>query len=121
MFRNLGKMFLALSLLVVAGAVTARAQIESDVTIEANIPFAFIVNDTTLPAGKYTIKSLDINEPTVLELRSVDGQTSVLFNTESAQAEQTPNKSELVFDKIGGKYFLSQVWLEGSDSGNEVM
>ena len=54
--RNLGKLFLALCLLMVGGGMVANAQIASDVTIQANIPFAFTVGDTTLPAGNYTLR-----------------------------------------------------------------
>jgi hypothetical protein len=103
-------------------AMAARAQIDSDVTIEANIPYAFVVRDTTLPAGRYTIKVADeFTDLNVLEIRSHDGHMAVLFDTESKQANRAPSKSELLFDKIGDKYFLSQVFLEGDNSGNQLI
>jgi hypothetical protein len=30
------------------------------------------------------------------------------------------NKTELVFNKVGDQYFLSQIWVAGSAAGNEV-
>jgi hypothetical protein len=120
--RNLGKLLLTLCLLTVGGGV-ATAQIDTVSQIEANVPFAFAVGDTKLPAGKYEIKQLDNISPKVLELRSADGHTSVVFDTEDAQTrgdDQTVSKTELVFDKVGDQYFLSQIWVSGSTSGNDV-
>lgn len=122
MIRNLGKLFLTLCLLTVGGGVVANAQIDSDMRIQANVPFAFAVGDTTLPAGNYEIKRVDDNAPNVLELRSADGRTSVIFETENAQTrdDQAASKTELVFDKFGDEYFFSQLWVSGSVSGSEL-
>jgi hypothetical protein len=123
MIRNLGKLLLALCFLTVGGGVVAHAQVSSDITIQANVPFTFVVGDATLPSGKYDIKVLDGEAVKVLELRSVDGRTSVLFDTENAQkrGDQMLNKGELVFNKVGDKYFLSQIFASGGDSGAEVV
>jgi len=121
MMKNLGKLFLTLCLLAVGGGV-ANAQIDSVPQIEANVPFAFTVGDTRLPAGKYNIKALDENTPSVLEISSVDGRTSVAFDTENAttRSDRSAKTTELVFDKVGDRYFLSQVWVSGSNSGSEL-
>lgn len=117
--KTVSKLFLSLCLLMGFGAaMVASAQIDSDATIEANIPYAFVVKDTTLPAGKYTIKVADETNPSVLEIRSANRHTAVLFETENTQVNRTMRKSELVFDKIGDTYFLSQVFLKGDNTGN---
>ena len=118
--KTVSKLFLLVCLVMGLGAVAAHAQIETDVAIEANIPHAFIVRDTALPAGKYTIKVADQENPNVLEIRSADGRTSVLFDTEIKQANRTPGKSELVFNQMGDTYFLSQVFVEGNGTGNQL-
>lgn len=122
MIRNLGKLFLALCLLTVGGGVVANAQIDTGVTIQANVPFTFVVGDTTLPAGKYDIKVLEGDTANVLELRSVHGHTSVVFDTESAETrgDRIVSKNELAFDKVGDTYFLSQIWMAGSASGSQL-
>ena len=123
MTRNPGKLFLALCLLTVGGGVVANAQIETDARIQVNVPFAFAVADTTLPAGKYEIRTLDENVPNVLEIRTPNGRTTVVFETEDAQTrggDQRASKTEVAFDKVGDRYFLSQVWLAGSASGNAL-
>jgi hypothetical protein len=121
MIKNAFKMFLTLCLFVVLGQAAAKAQITSDTPIEADIPHPFMINDKTFPAGKYVIKTVDDNEPTTLEIRSADGHTAVMFETMTTQANQPMSKSELVFNKVGDKYFLSQVWLEGIDTGNQLL
>ena len=116
------KLFLSLCLIVGSSAFMAtNAQIESDVTIDAHIPHSFIVRDTTLPAGEYMIKVADdYANLNLLEIRSRDGHTAVLFETEAVQANHAPGKSELFFDKIGDNYFLSRVFLKGDESGNQL-
>ena len=122
MTRNIGKLFLMLCLLAVGGGVVANAQIDSATRIEVNVPFDFAVGNTTLPAGKYEIKGVDDLAPNVLELRSANGRTTVVFEAASAQTrgDQIESKSELIFNKFGDRYFLSQVWVAGSSSGNEL-
>lgn len=106
--------------MVFGTAMAASAQIDSDATIEANIPYAFVVKDTQLPAGKYTIRVADQTDPNVMEIRSADRHTAVFFETENMQANRMADKTELVFDKIGNTYFLSQVLLKGDSAGNQL-
>jgi hypothetical protein len=119
----LRKLFLSLCLMIGLSAVmTTNAQIDSGATLEVNIPHSFIVGDTTLPAGKYTVRVADdYSNLNVLEIRSVDRRGSVLFDTESIQLDAPPRNSELVFDKIGDNYFLTRVFLSGDATGNQLV
>ena len=101
-------------------ATTVSAQIRSDVTIQANIPYTFNVGNTRLPAGKYKVKVASDKDLNLMEIRSDDGRTSVFFETVTAVSNEIPGKTALVFDKIGDEYFLSQVWLGGHRSGNQL-
>ena len=115
------KLFVALCLSLCFGAVAANAQIDSDVTVEANVSHPFVVEKTTLPAGKYIIRAADSEgNPSVMEIRSADGHTSVMFDTESAQPSRTPSQSELVFNKLGDTYFLSEVFVKGDNTGAKL-
>ncbi|HKR12354.1 MAG TPA: hypothetical protein VJT15_09875 [Pyrinomonadaceae bacterium] len=116
------KLFLSLCLILGLSAVmAANAQIDSDATIYVNMPHPFIVKDTTLPAGEYTVRVADdYNDLNVLEIRGRDNHTAVLFETESVQTNRAPGMSELVFYKIGDNYFLSRVFLKGDQTGNEL-
>ena len=119
----ISKLFLSLCLMIGLSAVmTTNAQIDSGTTLEVNIPHSFIVRDTTLPAGKYTVRVVDdYADLNVLEIRSVDRRAAVLFDTESVQLNGPAGDTELVFDKIGDDYFLSRVFLRGDNSGNQLL
>ena len=123
--KTVSKLILSLCLLVGLGAaMSASAQTASDEPIEANIPFAFVVRDTTLPPGKYLIRVADdYDNLNVLEIRSSAGHTAVVFDTETVPVavNAKQRKSELIFDKVGDRYFLSRVFGDGDDSGNEVV
>jgi hypothetical protein len=117
------KLFLSLCLVVGLGAtLTSNAQIQSDATVKANIPHSFVVNNTTLPPGSYTIKVADdYSNLNVLEIRSADGKMNVLVDTEPVNLPRVMSRSELVFERIGDTYFLSQIFLRGDESGNQVL
>ena len=95
---------LAAALLTVATAATARA----DERIIAKVPFAFVVHDTRLPAGKYVVKTLS-DDPSVWVVASVDGSKSVLISTIAGSSSLTATTPELVFDKFDNQYFLARV------------
>jgi hypothetical protein len=119
MKRNPGKLLLMLCLSMVGGGVVANAQDKDVSQIEADVPFAFAVGHIELPAGKYNIKRVSDETPMLLEIQSANGGPTVSFMTEDVQTrdDQTANKSDLVFDRVGNQYFLSQVWESGSASG----
>lgn len=117
----IGKTLLILCILAGIGGSSAKAQIDNDTTVEADIPHAFVVKETTLPPGRYTIKVLDDTNLNLLEIRSANGRSAGVFETVGVQADQTPRHTELIFDKIGDQYFLSQIWLSSSDSGAQVV
>jgi hypothetical protein len=106
----------SLLVLLVGGMVYAQAEPR----IIANIPFAFIAGDKTLPAGEYTIDRPNANEPDLLLIRSADKHVAFFLNAQNVEARQTPSKTELVFNEIGNKYFLSQIWMAGDDTGREI-
>ena len=97
----------------------AHAQIIGD--LEVNIPFQFHAGNTKLPAGKYRIHMLDDSDLTVMEISSADGSTSALFQVQEAEANTTPAKSELIFNKYGNRYFLAKLFDEGNPSGSQVL
>jgi hypothetical protein len=105
-----------LLVLLVGGMVFAQ----SEPRIIANIPFAFFAGNMTYPAGQYTIDRPNSNDPDLLLIRSADNHVALFLNAQDIQARQMPDKSELVFDKIGNDYFLSQIWMAGEDTGREI-
>jgi len=96
----------------------AHAQIVGD--LDVDIPFQFHAGNARLPAGKYRIHVLDGSDLTVMEITSADGSTSALFEVQDAEANATPAKSELIFNKYGNRYFLAKLFDEGNPSGSQV-
>jgi len=107
-----------ISVLAVTGGTAASAQVTD--TIVADIPFGFMVRDTTLPAGEYTIKRIDSTSPGVMEMRSADGHEALVFLAGTALANKTPDQTELVFDRIGDQYFLTEIFEIGNSVGVEL-
>jgi hypothetical protein len=84
--------------------------------IVADIPFSFMVNNMTFPAGKYEFREVSEN-PWEFEISTVKGDFKALFLTEPSQ-QVTPRKpTQLDFNQYGDHYFLSKIWLEGNEIG----
>jgi hypothetical protein len=111
--RSIG---IAGGILLLAGVQNASAQIVYPVEFTTSFPFT--VGNATVPAGSYTIRPDDDN-PAILELTGA--HAAVLFQTEGAQAPETPSKTEVVFKRYGDGYVLKDIWLEGSRDGAETI
>jgi len=90
-------------------AVGARAQTLDSVVV--TVPFDFIVGNTTLPAGTYTVDRLLYNVPQSLALRSTVGNFAAIASGEvSGSAAAAPNTTpKLVFNRYGDQYFLHEI------------
>jgi len=113
MVRSLG---IAGTILMLAGVQNASAQITNSIDFTTSFPFT--VGNTAVPAGSYTITP-DFDNPSILQLSG--GHTAVLFETNAAQAKETPSKTEVVFKRYGNGYVLKDVWLEGDSTGAETL
>jgi hypothetical protein len=112
-------LFIALVFALTTYPIKAQAQIVGN--LEADIPFQFHVGNAKLPPGKYTIHVLDNSDLKIMEISSADGSSSALFEVRDAQANATPAKSELIFNKYGHRYFLEKLFDESNPSGSEVV
>jgi hypothetical protein len=103
-----------LSLLLVAGSALAQAG-----EVRASVPFNFIVNHTTLPAGDYAISSTAGSDQ-VLVIRGMNGKTVKLVNANRVESAQPASRTKLVFRCYGDRYFLAQIWTQGSHRGRQL-
>jgi hypothetical protein len=117
--HHLVSLFVALVLAAMIYPNPAHAQLVG--SMEADIPFQFHAGDTKLPAGKYVIRMLDDSDLTIMEISRADGSVSALIQVHSAEANATPRKSELIFNKYGNRYFLVKLFDEGEPSGSQVV
>jgi len=118
------KVFIALltcSLLAVVVSATAYAQ-EPGQPVRATIPFDFSLRGKTLPAGKYEIRRIS-DEPDGLMIVGINRDNRserVMFETEAVQARKIPRRGELVFNRYGDSYFLSEIFVSGEQEGREL-
>jgi hypothetical protein len=103
-----------LSLLLVAGSAIAQT-----VHVRGNIPFNFAVGNKTLPAGTYDIGSID-SDGKILLLQGRDGNASMMLNSNAAENLKPTDKTKLIFNRYGNRYFLSQIWVAGERSGHQL-
>jgi len=98
---------------------SAGAQ-EPGTKIRASIPFEFTVKGKTLPAGEYEVSRV-MDEPIALLLRNVhDKHDEVVVETEPVIGRMTPKRDELIFNRYGESYFLSEVFTAGEQTGEEL-
>jgi hypothetical protein len=57
----------------------------------------------------------------VMQISTMDGSRSALFQVQESDAPATPTKSELIFNKYGDQYFLAKLYDEGERIGSEVL
>jgi len=103
-----------LSLLLAAGSAFAQT-----IDVKGDVPFNFIVNKATVPAGQYELKSLSGDGKT-LTLRGPDGKPVGIFSSIRAESLKASDKTKLVFKRYGDRYFLSQIWVAGERAGCQL-
>jgi len=111
-----------LSLLLVLAAVSVNAQRLSDDSISVNIPFDFAFGETKLPAGNYTLRRIVLpSSYDRVVIQSADGSgDSHTGMTRPNRTSEAPKQSNIVFNRYGDQYFLSQLWIAGSDTGRDL-
>jgi len=87
--------------------------------MNADIPFSFILNGATLPPGQYALTSMDVRGQ-VLSISDLKAHHNNLITSNSCQSLRPATKTKLVFHRYGDRYFLSQIWVAGNDSGREL-
>src|SRR5687768_7469632 len=91
---------LFVSLFVFTAVSVASAQLAVGTKLRANIPFDFIVNAKTFPAGDYTFeRTTDIREPRLLVLRGRNGAS--VLDTVRDESSNGYLRTGLVFDYAG--------------------
>jgi hypothetical protein len=106
----------AIVMLVGILTVSARAQSASGQRMTANIPFTFNVGSKSLPAGRYTITTLNpTSDRKLLQLRSADGRSTAMVLTMRVNAK-TSDETKLVFRRYGDQYFFAQAQVAGEQS-----
>ena len=107
----------ATALLIATLGVTANAQSRNTQRLQVNVPFAFNIGNSTMPAGEYNVS---IVNPTasgsVLKISSLDGRSTAMTRTTDIIGWSTAS-AKLTFRHYGARYFLAEVWMESESTG----
>ncbi len=111
--KNLRSVLFVLAVLMLATA--ARAQ---QIPVKADVPFDFVVGDRAYPAGEYTVKSA-LENSGILRLDNTQEPMTRFIASNICENRAPSKNTKLVFRRMAGRYFLYQVWTEGSLTGRE--
>lgn len=124
MYRTVVKGFITAAMLamaIIVAGVSAQAQsLQYKLTVD--IPFDFQVASQKLPAGKYSVgRAQETSGDTVLQIRSIDGQSTTNRFSIPIVTFNIKNRGELIFHRYGDQYFLSEVWPAGGGTGRAFL
>jgi len=96
------------------GSGTARAA----EILEFNVPFPFVVNHETFPAGHYAIEEGAVSGPSVLLIRGMSTPQSTFITTHTASG-LGPRHPTLEFAHRENQYLLKNIW-ESPKEGQSI-
>ncbi len=104
-----------LALVPIFATQFSHAQITNE--IQATISHPFVIDNTTLPPGKYNFRMLSGSNQTAMIAASADGKTAIEFTVRNAYDTHVPQHTELIFNRYDGKEFLHKIFEGGRRSG----
>ena len=106
--KNLRSILAALAVLLMATAAHAQQR------ITATVPFNFVAGDRAYPAGDYSISADGV------VLKIANGEKTEVMLSQACESTQPSADTKLVFDSMGGSYFLRQIWVAGNSRGRQL-
>jgi hypothetical protein len=104
---------IACTLVVSAYVSTISAVAQSGTTLATvNVPFTFHIDKQEMPAGLYRIDHVS----STLFVMSGANRSGTVLTHPTADAK-VPAQGHVVFHRIGGTYFLGELWSAGDTSG----
>lgn len=111
------KNFRVVLLVVTALFLGSIAQAQQS-PVQATIPFSFVLGNKLYPAGDYTIQPI-VTGARALRIDHSGEKQATLVLSNTCTSVHPADKTKLVFHRMGGAYFLYQLWTEGNDLGSE--
>ena len=100
-------------------ACPAVAQDSWTTKATTSVPFNFVVNRTTLPAGDYRIMTISVGSANALLIRNVDNPDRTVFvlntNVVLNPDERIQKETKLIFVLNNGQHVLHQISIAGDD------
>jgi hypothetical protein len=111
---------IAISILILSfGRLPASAQADG-YTQSFQIPFEFQANGKQLPAGKYLVKRSP-RTPLILLIQNREQNIRMYLNIVPSGMLNQATRSTMSFKKYGESYFLSELKLQGSEFGYQML
>jgi hypothetical protein len=106
----------ALLILMLAG-LTGLVNAQTRRTVIAQVPFNYIANGKTMPAGESRVK-VDYNGQALMWIAS--GDQTILALPMINESSKAAEESSLVFHKYGNRYFLASVRSQGQNRSYQL-
>lgn len=111
--KNLRSVLFVLAAILLVPATRAQEK-----GVKADVPFDFVVGNRAYPAGEYTLRAA-LNDSGVIRIENMN-EVSASFTPSNTCSKASPStETKLVFHRMGGHYFLYQVWTAGNLTGRE--
>ncbi len=107
-------------MLFAAGLVMLAAGTASAAAVEVKVPFPFVVQGQTMPAGQYRVES-ETTDPSILLIRGENGTKAGKFVVTRTAVGHDPagDTPSLTFSLYENQYRLVSVW-ESTRQGQEI-
>jgi hypothetical protein len=116
------KRYFAVSIVLGLFLLAAAAPNQAQQPLRVKIPFAFVADKVSLPAGEYIVQLVRSDSP-VLIVQRIDtrkGEVAMVMSN-AASAKDVKSQSCLVFRVYDNRYFLSETWIAGTRSGRQLL
>lgn len=118
MKKRLVSGIISLACLSVISLVAVNAQGTNRFAVD--VPFSFVLEGKTLPAGRYELGRIDQAKPNLLMFKNTDARMLKLLLTQRAQKEAPSTETYLLFRRLGGKLYLAEIWTKGDMNGIRI-
>ncbi|HQU92158.1 MAG TPA: hypothetical protein PLK77_07665 [Pyrinomonadaceae bacterium] len=114
------KLMVAALVLSIGAIANVGAQVEPGTTLKFFVADDFVINGTSFAAGEYTVERTPntVDSPSLLIIR---GEKSMVFDTMVADSRTVADRTELIFENVGGVNYLSAITTAGQTSRNELL
>lgn len=125
MTRKALPIFVSLIALIGITCSAATAQSRRKITLQASVPYEFILGNRILPAGTYVFEMATGSPKTtdqagVLIVHNYERRLYVAVATGVENDTNTQSVPKLVFTRNGDRVYLSKVWRQGEVAGLSV-
>ena len=105
--------FVASSLVIGGMLFAASAAFAGEPGVTVQVPFAFTVGNTTVPAGLYEVNEQSADTLVLESLTSP--ATHLVLPVITRLSSGRESDARMVFDRVGQASVLSEVWIGGQD------